>query len=260
MPLSPQQIVTRFNHAAATYDAVSGLQRAMADDLLRRFDPANAKRDSAIGDLGCGTGYLMGQLQNLGFTNLHGFDIAREMIEIAQAGTCDVNASFTEADLQSLPVPRQTFDVIFSNAAIQWCDTARAATEINRVLRPGGSGFISTFGPRTLQQWKNVFQSHGHNSVHSFAAPEQLTAHFKKSGLTVSQVETRLQTQTFHTVKEMFDSIRKLGASNAAEQRKPIKKSVYQSIQKTFQQQLVDNGTLETTFETISMVVLRVAT
>jgi malonyl-CoA O-methyltransferase len=160
-----------------------------------------------------------------------------------------------EADLQSLPVPDAQFDIVFSNAAIQWCDTARAATEIRRVLRPGGRGFISTFGPQTLQQWKKVFESHGHNSVHPFESSLLLSKTFEASGLSVSKIETKLVTQSFDNVKAMFDSIRKLGASNAAANSKPIKKSVYQSIHADFQQQLAKDGILELTYETIAFEV-----
>ena len=260
--LSPQQIVTRFNRAAATYDEVSALQREMADALLDRFakgtlESAQPDNEMYIADLGCGTGYLLDQLQQRGFNKLHGFDIAGDMLNAVRACTANASVKLTEADLQALPVPDEQFDVVFSNAAIQWCDTARAATEIQRVLRPGGRGFVSTFGPQTLQQWRSVFESHGHSSVHPFESPEQLTAKFKESGLRLSQVETKLITQSFNSVKEMFGSIKKLGASNAAAIRKPISKSVYQSIQTEFQQQLARDGVLKIIFEAISFEAVR---
>jgi len=260
--LSPQQIVTRFNRAAATYDEVSALQRAMADALLDRFAKGtleNAQPDSEIhiADLGCGTGYLLDQLRQRGFNKLHGFDIASDMLEAVRSGKSSDSVKLTEADLQALPVPDEQFDVVFSNAAIQWCDTARAATEIKRVLRPEGHGFISTFGPQTLQQWRSVFESHGHSSVHPFESPEQLATKFQESGLDIDHVETKLFIQSFDNVKEMFGSIRKLGASNAVADRKPISKSVYQSIHAVFQQQLAKDGFLKLTFEAISFEVVR---
>ena len=260
--LSPQQIVTRFNRAAATYDEVSALQREMADALLDRFakgtlESAQPDNEMYIADLGCGTGCLLDQLQQRGFNKLHGFDIAGDMLNAVRACTANASVKLTEADLQALPVPDEQFDVVFSNAVIQWCDTARAAKEIQRVLRPGGRGFVSTFGPQTLQQWRSVFESHGHSSVHRFESLEQLTAKFSDSGLRLSQVETKLVTQSFDNVKEMFDSIKKLGASNAAAIRKPISKSVYQSIHTEFQQQLARDGILKITFEVISFEAVR---
>lgn len=224
----------------------------MANALLRRHESDSPNTDQHIADLGCGTGYLLDQLQQRGFSNLHGFDIAGDMLKTVRSGTANASVKLTEADLQALPVPDEQFDVVFSNAAIQWCDTARAAAEIQRVLRPKGLGFISTFGPQTLQQWRSVFESHGHNSVHPFESSTELTTNFETSGLHVKQVETRLVTQSFHNVKDMFDSIKKLGASNAAASRKPISKSVYQSIQNEFQQRLAMDGILTLTYEVIS--------
>jgi len=229
----------------------------MADALLERFESSALKSAARIADLGCGTGYLLVQLQQRGFSKLHGFDIADEMLEAVRAGNSNTSVKLTEADLQALPVPDEQFDVVFSNAAIQWCDTERAAAEIQRVLRPGGRGFVSTFGPQTLQQWRSVFESHGHSSVHSFESSDALKEKFEKLGLRINQIETKLITQSFNGVKDMFDSIKKLGASNAAADRKPISKSVYQSIHTDFQQQLAKDEILTLTFETISFEAIR---
>ncbi len=229
----------------------------MADALLNRFKSRSMQNDVRIADLGCGTGYLLQQLQQLGFEDLHGFDIASEMLAVVESCTNLPSSKLTEADLQALPVPDQQFDAVFSNAAIQWCDTARTATEIRRVLRPDGRGFISTFGPQTLEQWRYVFESHGHSSVHSFEPCVKLTKTFKEAGLGLEQIETRLATQSFDSVKKMFDSIRKLGASSAAEDRKPISKSAYRSIHNHFQQQLGKEKVLPLSFEVISFEAVR---
>ncbi len=229
----------------------------MADGLLSRFKSSLLNDTIRIADLGCGTGYLLEQLLQLGFDELHGFDIAGEMLAVVESSTNIPSSRLTEADLQALPVPDQQFDVVFSNAAIQWCDTARAATEIQRVLRPGGHGFISTFGPQTLEQWRSVFESHGHSSVHRFESPAQLTAQFEAAGLRLNQIETKLVSQSFSSVKEMFASIRKLGASNATVSRKPISKSAYRSIHAGFEQQLAREKILNLTFETISFESVR---
>lgn len=229
----------------------------MADALLRRYESDSPNTDEQITDLGCGTGYLLEQLQRRGFLKLSGFDISRDMLSIARSSALDASVKLTEADLQALPVSDEQFDTVFSNAAIQWCDTARVAAELCRVLRRGGRGFISTFGPQTLKQWRSVFQAHGHTSVHAFESPAQLTDKFEKSGLRVNQIETKLVTQSFGGVKEMFESIKKLGASNAAVSRKPISKSAYRSIHTEFQQQLAREEILKLTFETISFEVVR---
>lgn len=105
----------------------------MADALLSRLESHAFENTIRIADLGCGTGYLLEQLQRLGFNDLHGFDIADEMLALVGSCTNIPSSRLTQADLQALPVADQQFDVVFSNAAIQWCDSARAANEIQRL-------------------------------------------------------------------------------------------------------------------------------
>ena len=150
MPLSSNKIATRFNRAATTYDDVASLQRSMADDLLQRFLQSQTQPfslDTAIADLGCGTGYLLHALSLHGLSNLSGFDLARDMLQVTSTRLGPNAAELVEADLQSLPVADDCFDVVFSNAAIQWCDADAAAKEIKRVLRPAGQAFCFHLRP-----------------------------------------------------------------------------------------------------------------
>ena len=258
MPLSSNKIATRFNRAATTYDDVASLQRSMADDLLQRFlqsqtqpFPLDAATDTAIADLGCGTGYLLHVLSRHGLSNLSGFDLARDMLQVTSTRLGPNAAELIEADLQSLPVADDYFDVVFSNAAIQWCDADAAAKEIKRVLRPAGHAFVSTFGPQTLRQWKEAFATHGHERVHTFKTASQIADLFEKNGLSVQSCEPQLHTRQFETVRDMFDSVRKLGASNAQANYQPMSKSTYRAIQNHFRDLLTANGHLELTFEVI---------
>ena len=258
MPLSSHKIATRFNRAATTYDDVASLQRSMADGLLHRFRQSQSPpitrdiaTDITIADLGCGTGYLLNALSQQGFASLTGFDLARDMLRVTAERLSPNTVELTEADLQSLPVPEDHFDVVFSNAAIQWCDANAAAKEIKRVLRTDGQTFVSTFGPQTLRQWKQAFAAHDQERVHTFKTAAQIAKHFEENGLSVQSCETQLESRQFDTVKGMFDSVRKLGASNAQSDYQPMSKSTYRAIQTHFADQLKSNGYLELTFEVI---------
>ena len=253
--LSSQQIETRFNRAATTYHEVATLQRAMADDLIKRFqqcDSFDVNAHPPIADLGCGTGYLIGQLAQFGWHNLHGFDLAANMLKVAASKTSPSHAQFVHSDLLDLPIDDHHFDAVFSNAAIQWCDTTAAAVAIKRALSPQGRAFISTFGTQTLHQWREVFAFHGLDSVHQLDSPEIVAEKFRKTGLSVDKFETTVRTQSFHTVSDMFDSIKKLGASNARTHRKPISKPVYRSLRNHFQGTLERQGFLALSFEVIT--------
>ena len=66
-------------------------------------------------------------------------------------------------DARELEFPDNSFDVVFTLSSIEhfgsWADIRRSASEIGRVLRPGGAAFIATecflgrsmFGPRAIR-------------------------------------------------------------------------------------------------------------
>lgn len=62
------------------------------------------------------------------------------------------------ADAESLPFPSDSFDVVFSNLMVQWCDDPRTVfAECRRVLRPGGRLVLSTLLEGTLTELKQAW-------------------------------------------------------------------------------------------------------
>lgn len=71
-----------------------------------------------------------------------GLDMTPEMIARAEANAAQAQAAnvrFLRADLERLPLPEATADVVLSNCVINLCPDKRAVyREIFRVLKPGG--------------------------------------------------------------------------------------------------------------------------
>lgn len=86
-------------------------------DLIQLLEPT---KDPTVVDLGCGTGDLTAELHNK--TNAKktwGLDSSDQMLAKALAfETATLN--FLKADISAWKQPEQ-FDIIFSNAALQWC-------------------------------------------------------------------------------------------------------------------------------------------
>ena len=254
MPLSKSKIVQQFDRAATHYDRFAGVQRNISDDLVTAVDTfASARKDTiAIADFGCGTGTLIKSLADLGYQNLFGFDIAPLMLVEAKQ-KCPPEVSFACSDIESLPVADNSFDVIASNAALQWCRSENAFAEIERTLRAGGQAFVCTFGPQTLKQWQDAFGSH----VHTFETSDQIADSIASAGLKLLKLETRLVDVEFTSVKAMFDSVRRIGASNAQQNpnKSHISKSDYRAAKSDFEETLKTEGKLALTYEVINIAV-----
>jgi ubiquinone/menaquinone biosynthesis C-methylase UbiE len=62
-----------------------------------------------------------------------------------------LDIEFLEADAQELPFPAATFDVVLSTFGVMFVpDQAKAASEILRVCRPGGTVGMANFTPASL--------------------------------------------------------------------------------------------------------------
>ena len=93
-------------------------------------------------DVGCGTGFTACLLAKEYHANVVAADINTTVLEwakkrIAEEGASDSVKTY-QADVHDLPFPRNTFDAVIAESVLVVCDKTKAASEINRVLRPGG--------------------------------------------------------------------------------------------------------------------------
>lgn len=94
-------------------------------------------------DIGCGTGHLANLLKTKGF-DVVGLEPSEKMLEFAKSNFPDI--SFVQGISSSLPFDNNTFDFILSIEVVRYLhpqDIEKTYKEIYRVLRPGGSMFIT---------------------------------------------------------------------------------------------------------------------
>lgn len=117
------------------YRRFSSERRQPFDDLVALLRPAPAPR---VVDLGCGTGELTAELHaHLGARETLGLDSSPEMLR--EAGKLSVpGLRFEAGDLANFS-PATPFDVVFSNAALQWVpDHGRVMARLLAAVAPGG--------------------------------------------------------------------------------------------------------------------------
>lgn len=106
-------------------------------------------------DLGCGHGMASIVLARRGAV-MTGVDLSGEYVleARARAEVNDVAVRWIQADAEHLPFADGSFARVWGNAVLHHLDLQRAASEIRRVLRPGGwAVFCEPWGENPLLEW-----------------------------------------------------------------------------------------------------------
>ncbi len=132
-------------------------------------------------DAACGTGYGTRLLANAGSRFVTGIDYSQEAIDTAKSRFPHPNASYVTGDCLSLPFADECFDAVYSFETIEHLHSpAEFLAEIKRVLRPGGSLFLSC--PNALTRTRHptlpVPNPHHHSEMTLSALFETISPHF----------------------------------------------------------------------------------
>jgi malonyl-CoA O-methyltransferase len=158
--IEPYRVRRAFDRAAASYDAAAVLQREVCSRLLERLQCVKLA-PSRILDAGTGTGEAIRPLQTLyrkaGIVTL---DISEQMLRrAAKRSPWFRSTQQVCGDIEALPFADNSFDLVFSNLSLQWCNhLERALQEFLRVLKPGGLLMFTSFGPDTLKELRSSWQ------------------------------------------------------------------------------------------------------
>lgn len=204
--LSKQEIRDNFSRSAVAYDKYASLQRQMADRLVSM---AACLAPLRILDIGCGTGYLTARLaQAFPQAAVLGLDLAPGMVEFAREKYRAANLSFTVGDGESLDLAERSFDLVVSNASLQWMAPEKVFSEVVPVLAPGGTFLFSTFGPQTLRELKELGLR-----VNAFFSLDEIRLlagkYFKQNKL-----EAEIHQLSFAGPKELHAYLKGLGAQS----------------------------------------------
>ena len=208
-----RQVAASFSRAAASYDSVAELQRAVGSQLLARL-PASTAPQRWL-DMGCGTGYFSRVLaERLPASQGIALDIAEGMLNHARP--LGGAHHFVAGDAERLPLKDESLGLVFSSLAVQWCANFEAVlSEAYRVLQPGGVLAFASLCVGTLQELRESWRAADGlvhvNRFRTFEAYQQLCA---DSGLRVVSLERRPHVLYYPDVRSLTHELKALGAHN----------------------------------------------
>jgi len=172
--------------------------RVMSADMTARWmsvfaDLAGSKRPQTVLDLGCGTGRLTPELAQTFGGPVYGVEPSDKMRQeaINKAAVRDTAApalQYLSGSAERIPLDDASCDLVLMFLVLQHVqDRPAAATEIARVLRPGGRLLIrSTLSDRIVDNaagWKQFFPSANEIERRLFPSSDEVIETFGAAGL-----------------------------------------------------------------------------
>lgn len=145
---------------ASTYDQTPNPLLLLEERHLSPVLSTFAHRD--IVDLGCGTGRWLQHLEASAPRSLTGVDSSPAML--AEAGKkCRKSTALIQASSTAIPLPDRSADCVLAPFLLSYIPHIPTfASEIARILRPGGTLLISDLHPdATTYGWRRTFRSAG---------------------------------------------------------------------------------------------------
>jgi malonyl-CoA O-methyltransferase len=207
-----RQVAASFSKAAASYDSVAELQRAVGGELMSRLPNITPARWL---DLGSGTGYFSRVLEK-NFPDSEGIalDIAEGMLRHAQS--LGGAQHYVAGDAENLPLRDASVELMFSSLAVQWCsDFASVLTEANRVLQPGGVFGFASLCVGTLHELRDSWLAvDGMVHVNRFREFDDYQRLCAASGLQVRSLDVLPHVLHYPDVRSLTHELKALGAHN----------------------------------------------
>ena len=219
-----------FNRAASSYDKHSMLQDKISDHLYDKLALINIDPQSVL-DLGCGTGRNGVRLsERFKAGNLVNYDLSDKMLRLTKDKFLELfpppsrmadTSHYICGDIEQLPFQDNSFDLIWTSSALQWCNNLPASfDEIIRVLSPNGLFIFSTFGPKTLWELKEVNEKiSGESKTNKFIAKHNIDDLLLASGFNSPLLEAKNITLPYSSTEKLLLDIGKIGASNGNSNR-----------------------------------------
>ena len=219
-----------FDRAAGSYAQASVLQRELARRMAERLDYVKLV-PRAVLDLGCGIGADLPVLEYR-YPNaaIAGCDLSFAMLARVPRDRSWMrrmlgrrkNDALVCTDAGRLPFRTGTFQLVWSNLALDWADDlGEAFAEVLRTMEIGGLFMFSLCGPDTLKELRRAFlAADAKPHVHRFIDMHDVGDLLVSRGFADPVTDMEMITLTYDRVEDLLGDLRRAGAVNADAERR----------------------------------------
>jgi malonyl-CoA O-methyltransferase len=220
--LDKSSVKKSFDRAAKSYNRAAILQEEVLSRLLQRLEYIN-HRPGLLLDFGCGTGKAISRLQKkYPHCNVVGLDLAFSMLRESKKQYGMLRKKrVVNADMERMPFADSSFDMLFSNLALQWAnDLGTTFKELARIGNSGGLLMFATFGPGTLMELRDSWAEIDQNPhVHQFIDMHDVGDVMMANGFTQPVVDAEIIRLEYSEFGQLLGDLKNIGASNADKNR-----------------------------------------
>jgi malonyl-CoA O-methyltransferase len=222
----------RFRQAAAGGNCADSdfLAREIARRMDERLDFIRID-PRCILDLGCGAGHDLVRLgERYPDATRIGLDIAEPLLARAHArlaptssplrrlfGKKNSPVGLAVAEAARLPLAEGAVTLIWANLMLPFIDDPLPVfREMYRVVETGGLVMLSTLGPDTLRELREILPAHAGERVHRFIDMHDLGDALIAAGFSDPVMDMEMTTLTYSSLDGLFADLRANAANNAA--------------------------------------------
>ena len=205
--LNEEHLIDSFSRHAKTYDRYAQLQKSMAERLASLLP--TPLPDNVL-EIGCGTGLFTRHLLTQPVKKLVLNDIAPGMLEILS------NSLELPLDTEISPgnaerIHFENMDLICANAVFQWFQKPHEALiKMNQSLRDKGRLIFSTFGPKTLIEFR---QAANLTSPINLYTEDIWKKMILKSGFSINYWDVEIRKIFFSNSLSLLKNLQQIGAA-----------------------------------------------